>query len=73
MTNEIKDKKGVKNLKITSFFIVSFIGFFALFSSTMSKSPILPLFAESLITSEFEMQFIGYVLAASTVPGIQEF
>ena len=70
MTNEIKNKKGIKNLKITSFFIVSFIGFFALFSSTMSKSPILPLFAESLITSEFEMQFIGYVIAASTVPGI---
>ena len=70
MTNEIEDKKGLKNLIITSFFIVSFIGFFALFSSTMSKSPILPLFAESLITSEFEMQFIGYVLAASTVPGI---
>ncbi len=70
MTNEKEDKKGVKNLKITSFFIVSFIGFFALFSSTMSKSPILPLFAESLITSEFEMQFIGYVIAASTVPGI---
>lgn len=36
----------------------------------MSKSPILPLFAESLIVSEFEMQFIGYVIAASTIPGI---
>ncbi len=70
MTNEIEDKKGIKNLKMISFFIISFIGFFALFSSTMSKSPILPLFAESLITSEFEMQFIGYVIAASTVPGI---
>jgi len=70
MTNEIQNKKGVKNLKIISFFIISFIGFFALFSSTMSKSPILPLFAESLITSEFEAQFIGYVIAASTVPGI---
>ena len=70
MTNEIQDKKGVKNLKIISFLIISFIGFFALFSSTMSKSPILPLFAESLITSEFEAQFIGYVIAASTVPGI---
>jgi len=70
MTNEIEDKKGVKNLKIISFFIISFIGFFALFSSTMSKSPILPLFAESLISSEFEMQFFGYVIAASTVPGI---
>ena len=70
MTDEIADKKGVKNLKITSFFVVSFIGFFALFSSTMSKSPILPLFADSLITSDFEMQFIGYIIAASTVPGI---
>ena len=68
--NVYRNKKCVKNLKITSFFIVSFIGFFALFSSTMSKSPILPLFANSLITSEFEMQFIGYVFAASTVPGI---
>jgi MFS family permease len=36
----------------------------------MSKSPILPLFAESLSTSEFEMQFIGYIIAASTIPGI---
>ena len=70
MTDEIKDKKGFKTLKITSFFIISFIGFFALFSSTMSKSPILPLFANSLITSDFEMQFFGYIIAASTVPGI---
>ena len=36
----------------------------------MSKSPVLPLFADSLITSEFELQFIGYVFAASTIPGI---
>ena len=36
----------------------------------MSKSPILPLFAESLMTTETEMQFIGYVIAASTIPGI---
>ncbi len=50
--------------------IISFIGFFAIYSSTMSKSPILPLFADSLITSEFELQFIGYVIAASTIPGI---
>lgn len=58
------------NRKIIYFFIISFIGFFAIFSSTMSKSPILPLFAESLMASEFEMQFIGYVIAASTIPGI---
>jgi len=70
MTDDKENKKDFKNLKIISFFIISFIGFFALFSSTMSKSPILPLFAQSLITSEFEMQFFGYIIAASTVPGI---
>jgi len=70
MSDEIGDKKGVKTLKITSFFIISFIGFFALFSSTMSKSPTLPLFALSLITSEIENPYFGYVIAASTVPGI---
>ncbi|MHA1477872.1 MAG: MFS transporter [Promethearchaeota archaeon] len=70
MSDGIEDKKGIKTLKISSFFIISFIGFFALFSSTMSKSPILPLFANSLITSDFEMQFFGYIIAASTVPGI---
>ena len=58
------------NRKIIYFLIISFIGFFAIFSSTMSKSPILPLFAKSLIISEFEMQFIGYIIAASTIPGI---
>jgi len=58
------------NRKIIYFLIISFIGFFAIFSSTMSKSPILPNFAESLITYEFERQFIGYIIAASTIPGI---
>lgn len=70
MTEDLRVKKRVKSLKITSFIIISFIGLFALFSSTMSKSPILPLFAESLIALEFEEQFLGYVIAASTVPGI---
>ncbi len=70
MTRTIADKKEYNNLKFGYFFIISFIGFFAIFSSTMSKSPILPLFAESLMASESEMQFIGYVIAASTIPGI---
>ena len=70
MTKTIINKKDYNNLKFGYFFIISFIGFFAIFSSTMSKSPILPLFAESLIASEFEMQFIGYIIAASTIPGI---
>ncbi|MFW9993644.1 MAG: MFS transporter [Candidatus Odinarchaeota archaeon] len=52
------------------FLLISFTGLCVIFSSTMSKSPILPLFAQSLMTSETEMQYIGYVIAASTVPGI---
>ncbi|MFW9873483.1 MAG: MFS transporter [Candidatus Thorarchaeota archaeon] len=58
------------NRKIFYFLVISFIGFFAIFSSTMSKSPILPLFAESLIRFESEIELIGYVIAASTIPGI---
>ena len=46
------------------------LGFFAIFSSTMSKSPILPLFAESLITNPTDLQYMGYVISASTIPGI---
>lgn len=56
--------------KLRYFLILSLIGTFAIFSSTMSKSPILPLFAVYLMTSESEMQYIGYVIAASTIPGI---
>lgn len=70
MNKTKKDKEEYNSLKFGYFFIISFIGFFAIFSSTMSKSPILPLFAESIIASEFELQFIGYIIAASTIPGI---
>ena len=52
------------------FLLISLIGALVIFSSTMSKSPILPLFAKSLMTSESELQYIGYVLSASTIPGI---
>ncbi|MDH5460414.1 MAG: MFS transporter [Candidatus Bathyarchaeota archaeon] len=43
------------------------MGLFAILSSTMSKNPILPLFADSLGVPEYLM---GFVAAASTVPGI---
>ena len=52
------------------FLLISLIGVFAIFSSTMSKSPILPIFANSLIHSPTELQYIGYVFSASTIPGI---
>ena len=43
------------------------MGLFAILSSTMSKNPVLPLFAESIGTPEY---FMGFVAAASTIPGI---
>jgi DHA1 family multidrug resistance protein-like MFS transporter len=50
-----------------SFIYLSVMGLFAIFSSTMSKSPTLTLFALSLGASDLE---IGFIAAASTVPGI---
>jgi MFS family permease len=47
--------------------ILCIMGFFALFSSTMSKSPVLPLYATSLGTPEY---LLGFVAAASTIPGV---
>jgi MFS family permease len=43
------------------------MGFFAILSSTMSKSPVLAPFAESLGTPAYLM---GFVASASTIPGI---
>jgi len=51
----------------TPFFFLSVMGLFAIFSSTMSKSPTLTLFATSLGASDPE---IGLMAAASTIPGI---
>lgn len=49
------------------FLILCIIGAFAIFSSTMSKNPVLNPFAESLETPE---AFMGLVAAASTIPGV---
>jgi len=51
----------------TRFLLLSLIGATAIFSSTMSKSPILPLFAKYLGAGTRE---IGLIAAASTVVGI---
>jgi len=50
-----------------SFLYLSLMGLFAIFSSTMSKSPTLTLFALSLGASDLE---IGLIAAASTIPGV---
>ncbi len=49
------------------FVVLCIMGLFAILSSTMSKNPILPLFADSLGVPEYLM---GFVAAAYTVPGI---
>jgi len=49
------------------FLLLCLLGFFAIMSSTASKSPTLPLYAEYLGLSPFE---IGLVAAASTITGI---
>jgi len=49
------------------FVVLCVMGLFAILSSTMSKNPVLPLLADSLGVPEYLM---GFVAAASTVPGI---
>jgi MFS family permease len=49
------------------FITLCFMGFFAILSSTMSKSPVLNPFATSLGTPT---DWLGVVAAASTIPGI---
>ena len=54
-------------VRLSPFRLLCGAGMFAIFSSTMSKSPVLPLFAAYLGASEVE---IGFIAAASTVVGI---
>jgi DHA1 family multidrug resistance protein-like MFS transporter len=54
-------------IKLTPFLLLCITGGLAIFSSTMSKSPALPLFAGNLGISDAEL---GLVAAASTVVGI---
>lgn len=49
------------------FLAIALIGALAIFSSTLSKTPVLPLFAQSLGASASE---IGWIVIASTLPGI---
>lgn len=56
------------NYSKPSFFVlIAFIGGLAIFSSTLSKTPVLPLFAHALHASPAE---IGWIVIASTIPGI---
>jgi len=56
-----------KNVTRSTFWTLCIMGFFAILSSTMSKSPVLKPFSLSLGTPT---EWTGVVAAASTVPGI---
>ena len=49
------------------FILIAAIGALAIFSSTLSKTPVLPLFAAHLGATPAE---IGWIVIASTIPGI---
>jgi MFS family permease len=54
-------------VKESVFLVICVMGFLAILSSTMSKSPVLPYLAGYLGTSDFELGIVG---SASTIPGI---
>ncbi len=57
----------MKSVSISFFALIAFIGGLAILSSTMSKTPVLPLFAQALGATPAE---IGWIVIASTIPGI---
>ena len=59
---------GPKDTRSRIFLTICIIGIFAILSSTMSKNPVLKLFATTLETPEGF--WMGFVASASTIPGI---
>lgn len=56
-----------KSAQASFFVLIALTGGLAILSSTMSKTPVLPLFAASLGATPTE---IGWIVIASTIPGI---
>ncbi|MDP3124686.1 MAG: MFS transporter [Thiobacillus sp.] len=57
----------MKSAQRPFFILIALVGGLAIFSSTLSKTPVLPLFALSLNATPAE---IGWIVMASTIPGI---
>ncbi len=57
----------MKSAQPSFFILIALIGGLAIFSSTLSKTPVLPLFALALNASPAE---IGWIVMASTLPGV---
>lgn len=62
-----QDTAGLKPSHPSFFILIALIGGLAIFSSTLSKTPVLPLFALALHATPSE---IGWIVMASTLPGI---
>lgn len=58
---------GIARKQKAFFFVMCFLGFFAILSSTMSKTPVLKPFATSIGSPN---DLLGIVASASTIPGI---
>lgn len=54
-------------IKVTPFILLCIMGGLAIFSSTMAKNPVLPLFIRTL---DVPLATVGFIAAASTVVGI---
>jgi DHA1 family multidrug resistance protein-like MFS transporter len=54
-------------IRLSPFVLLCIMGGLAIFSSTMAKSPALPLFIRSL---DVQLSTVGYIAAASTIVGI---
>ena len=57
----------MKSFRPSFFVLVALIGGLAIFSSTLAKTPVLPLFAADLGATPAE---IGWIVVASTIPGV---
>lgn len=57
----------VKSFQSSFFLLIALTGGLAILSSTLSKTPVLPLFAQALNATPAE---IGWIVMASTIPGI---
>ena len=58
---------GIRGSEKALFTVLCIVGLFAILSSTMSKNPVLKLFATSL---EAPAELVGLIASASTIPGI---
>jgi len=63
----VQQRDGKRHVSLSPFLLMCVLGGFAIFSSTMSKNPALPLFIRTL---NVPIETVGFIAAASTVVGV---